>query len=191
MSIFDFSTRLREARLKAGISQKELGEISGVTPATISFYEKSTPEKPAKPSLENASLLANALDVSLDWLCGNDRYNQKREKTPEEILGYIVDIVNYFGADNCLLMPTTRSWLTASGSYLERMVGEITLAGSVIHDFIKTIATFINLHHDGNIEDDMLAIGIQGAIEKYSKKGLVEYYADEIWPDVDREKNDE
>lgn len=65
-----FSKRLKEAREKAGLKQSELAKKSGVTSATISAYENSDGNKGKNPSLDNAMKLANALGVSLDWLCG-------------------------------------------------------------------------------------------------------------------------
>ena len=65
MDITTFSERLRETRLKKKLNYKELAEISGVTATAISYYEKGT----KMPQLDNAVKLAEALGVSLDWLC--------------------------------------------------------------------------------------------------------------------------
>lgn len=65
-----FSERLKEARLNAKLKQTELAKLSGVTAATISAYERADDGKGKNPSLENAVKLAQALSVSLDWLCG-------------------------------------------------------------------------------------------------------------------------
>lgn len=66
-----FSQRLKEARISAKLTQTELAKISGVTAATISAYECSDGKKGKNPSLENALKLAQALNISLDWLCGS------------------------------------------------------------------------------------------------------------------------
>lgn len=60
-----FAQRMKEAREKRGLKQKELAEKVGVTPQTISAYEKTG----KVPTLENAISIATALEVSLDWLC--------------------------------------------------------------------------------------------------------------------------
>ena len=72
-----FSERLKEARLTAKLKQTELAKLSGVTAATISAYERADDGKGKNPSLENALKLAQALNVSLDWLCGTTVSNER------------------------------------------------------------------------------------------------------------------
>ena len=70
MNIAIFSQRLRDTRREKNITQAQLAKMSGVTAATISAYESTDSKKGCNPSLENAAKLAEALSVSLDWLCG-------------------------------------------------------------------------------------------------------------------------
>jgi len=63
-----FQKRLKEARETAKLSQAKLAEAADVTPATISSYENT--EK--SPSVAIAKRMAQVLDVSIDWLCGNE-----------------------------------------------------------------------------------------------------------------------
>ena len=65
-----FSKRLKETRQSSGMSQADLAERANVTSATISAYESTG----KSPSVNIAMRIAQALDVSLDWLCGNERY---------------------------------------------------------------------------------------------------------------------
>ncbi|GIU97293.1 MAG: hypothetical protein KatS3mg013_1096 [Actinomycetota bacterium] len=55
-----FGTRLREARLAAGLSQSELEELSGIPKARLSRYENGHVE----PSIQTLARLAKALNVS-------------------------------------------------------------------------------------------------------------------------------
>lgn len=71
-----FAKRMRETREKKGLKQKELAEHIGVTPQTISAYEKNG----KAPTLDNAIAIANTLGVSLDWLCGIDGGTSYQEK---------------------------------------------------------------------------------------------------------------
>lgn len=64
-----FAKRMKEAREKRGLKQKELAEEIGVTPQTVSAYEKTG----KAPTMDNAVSIAKVLGVSLDWLCGIDR----------------------------------------------------------------------------------------------------------------------
>ena len=63
-----FAKRLKEARLKAGLTQAQLAQKAHTTAATISSYESIGSIK--KASLDLAMSFAQALDVSLVWLCG-------------------------------------------------------------------------------------------------------------------------
>lgn len=70
VNLATFAKRLREARQKAGLTQAELAKKADTTAATVSSYESTGTIK--KASLDLAISFAEALGVSLDWLCGLD-----------------------------------------------------------------------------------------------------------------------
>ena len=57
--------RLREARGNAGLTQVALAQAAEVSQATLSTIEAGT----ADVTLSKARKLADALGVTLDWLC--------------------------------------------------------------------------------------------------------------------------
>lgn len=63
-----FSERLKELRLKKGLTQTELGEKVGVKQNTFTNWENGKREL----SFENLIKLADLLEVSLDWLFGRE-----------------------------------------------------------------------------------------------------------------------
>ena len=63
-----FSLRLREARERKKLTQKQLADAAEITAASVSAYEKIDGTK--SPSIDIAIRLAKALGVSLDWLSG-------------------------------------------------------------------------------------------------------------------------
>ena len=64
-----FGSRLREARLRKHLLQRELGDMLGFSQNAISSYERGLND----PSFFAATCIADALDVSLDWLaCRKD-----------------------------------------------------------------------------------------------------------------------
>lgn len=67
------AARLRSARTEAGLSQAQLAEAAGVTQAHVSQWESGR----RTPHIDSLVKLADALDVSLDWLAG-------RTTTPQE-----------------------------------------------------------------------------------------------------------
>lgn len=61
-----FPERLRAAREYRGLNQGELATRAGMQPSAISHFETGT----RKPSFDNLRILADALDVSTDYLLG-------------------------------------------------------------------------------------------------------------------------
>ena len=61
-----FPARLRSAREYRGLTQGELATRSGLQPSAISHFETGT----RKPSFDNLHLLADTLDVTIDYLLG-------------------------------------------------------------------------------------------------------------------------
>ncbi|MBV6549947.1 helix-turn-helix domain-containing protein [Acinetobacter soli] len=67
-----FSKRLTEARIHAGLKQRELAELAGITPALISRYESGK----ASPRAETRERLAKILNVNLRYFLEDASYNQ-------------------------------------------------------------------------------------------------------------------
>ncbi len=64
-----FAKRLRDARERLrGLTQTQLAEKTGLPATTISHFEN--PEGTRKPSFDNLRRLANALEVTTDYLLG-------------------------------------------------------------------------------------------------------------------------
>ncbi len=67
MKLSTFGHRLQQVRKERKISQEELGKKVAVHGAVIGRYERNE----VKPSIEMATQLAEALEVSLDYLVGS------------------------------------------------------------------------------------------------------------------------
>lgn len=64
-----FKERLKIARTRAGFTQKQAGELIGIGANSYQKYELGGSE----PNYERLIVLANAFDVSIDWLfCRDD-----------------------------------------------------------------------------------------------------------------------
>ena len=61
-----FPGRLRAARAKRGLNQGDLASRAGLQASAISHFETGT----RKPSFDNLRRLADALDVTTDYLLG-------------------------------------------------------------------------------------------------------------------------
>ncbi len=64
-----FGQRLRETRIRAGLSQSDLEEVSGIPKARLSRYENGH----VAPSIQTLERLAGALGVSEASLLGDQR----------------------------------------------------------------------------------------------------------------------
>lgn len=62
----DFYDRLKQLRLSKNLTQKQLGELTGLSERGIQNYELRL----RTPTIDTAIALAKYFNVSLDYLCG-------------------------------------------------------------------------------------------------------------------------
>lgn len=84
-----FAKRLKQKRIEKQISLRELALKTGLSPTTISSYEKGD----KSPSLNNVILIAKYLDFSIDWLCGIE---EEKPKNLKDIVKTLLKIIEYF-----------------------------------------------------------------------------------------------
>ncbi len=77
----DFGNRMMQARKEKSISREELGKVIGTSGAIVGRYERND----MKPSIEIAAKIAQALDVSLDFLTGSTSLILKDKKMIERL----------------------------------------------------------------------------------------------------------
>ncbi|MGN0501617.1 MAG: helix-turn-helix domain-containing protein [Ruminococcus sp.] len=80
----DFGNRLKELRLNAGLSQKQLADKLWITKATVSYYELSE----RNPSPEILIKIAKVFHVTTDYLLGiedKQKYLDVSDLTDDEI----------------------------------------------------------------------------------------------------------
>lgn len=94
--------RIRELRRSLGLTMKELGSIVGVSEGAISHYETGRRE----PDHDMLGRIANALNVSVDFLMGRD---EPKAPAPAPKIDIMVrsDIPNYLDK----LSPKNRALL--------------------------------------------------------------------------------
>lgn len=88
-----FVRRLVEARENVRWSQADLAKMTGLQPAAVSHFETGQ----RLPSLPNVVKLANALQVSIDWLVGLEHDRPLRSVE--------IDGVRYFPSPNAQRDP--------------------------------------------------------------------------------------
>lgn len=153
MSLTIFAQRMKQARESKKMKQNELAKAIGVTPTTISSYEKSDDEgNGKKPTLENAKAIAEKLEVSLDWLCG----------MADNSTGSYAN----FSANDYLKSMVTVLMETSTFNNTENCC--IDLDNHDIRDFTQKISDLIKVYHNGSIPEDLLNVCIEKVISDYS-----------------------
>ena len=103
--------RVRELRVKKGLSQQDLGNAIGVTKVTVCGYESGT----RIPNLEKLIKLADTLGTSTDYLLGREiAITNEENKTyigsvSYEDVGLIMELRHYPNLYNKLLKDVKRS----------------------------------------------------------------------------------
>jgi len=95
-----FGTRLLSTRKKKKISQDELAKIIDTHAPVIGRYERDE----VKPSIETATKIAEALEVSLDYLTGLSDLELDRN-----IVDVIMDIQQLDDKDRTQIMATVNA----------------------------------------------------------------------------------
>ena len=72
--------RLKQARVEAGLTQKEAGRAIGVDPNTIYSYETDR-VNPSGPAMRS---LAHAYDKPYEWFFGEEEEPEATSENPEE-----------------------------------------------------------------------------------------------------------
>lgn len=80
----DIGSRIRMALEMAGMKQKELAEILGVTDNTVSYFCNGT----RLPNIKQLVCIAKTLCVSTDYLIGNS-FSEEKDSTFENDVNYI------------------------------------------------------------------------------------------------------
>lgn len=95
----DFGDNMMLIRKKKGLSQADLGKMIGTSGDVIGRYERGD----ITPSIEVVSKIADALEVSLDYLIGKtkmqlDKQTLKRlediSKLPEENKSFVLNLID-------------------------------------------------------------------------------------------------
>lgn len=103
--------RVRELRIKKGLSQQELGNAIGVTKVSVCGYESGC----RIPNLEKLAKLADTLGTTTDYLLGREIVvNNEENKTyigsvSYEDVGLILELRHYPNLYNKLLKDVKRS----------------------------------------------------------------------------------
>lgn len=154
MSLTIFAQRMKQSRENKGLKQNELAKIVGVTPTTISAYEKSDEEgNGKKPTLENAQAIAKALGVSLDWLSGmsNNTNTSFADFTAKDYFRSLVTVI-----------------METSSKLDDAKPNSIIFNNRTIQYFLKKVNDLIKVYRNGSIPEDLFNVCVDKIINDYN-----------------------
>lgn len=165
-----FAERLKTARSDKEMTQSELSNKTGLSKAIISAYENPKSKQGGNPSIANVSLLANALGVSIDWLCGvsdTKEPNKGGNISTRDFLCAITEFVDNSEAVNV-------KGCTLHGKSCESIEFIIECFGiSVLSDFIKDYQAVKTLK--STIPDTYITL-LNAVIDQYSTKSIKDLF---------------
>ena len=103
--------RLKELRIKKGLSQQKLGDLIGVTKVSICGYENGT----RIPTIENLIKLSDTLEITIDYLLGREVTVMNEENKSyigsisHEDVCFIMELRHYPNLYSKLLKDSKRS----------------------------------------------------------------------------------
>lgn len=164
-----FSQRLKEARMKKNIKQKELAEQIGVTPQTLSNYENASEATTKIPTTIVVMELADALGVSMDWLCGRD-FSAKSKASELTTVGdyarVLAEVITWSGVGLSIKVEEVDS------RYKMPQMAGIEFCDSDICEFLTHCKALLTLRHGNVISAEMFATSLSdrvSALEKVKK----------------------
>lgn len=156
MGLTIFAQRLKQIRESKGLKQNELAKKVGVTPNTISSYERADTEgNGKKPTLENAQAIADTLDVSLDWLCGRTD-NESVSFTDFTANDYLKSIVTILLETSCSVSDN-----------------KIEIDNKDILQFITKVNTLIQAYRTASISEDLFDVCINKILSDYADYTII------------------
>lgn len=138
-----FPERLKEACQRINMKQKTLASTIGVSSQTISQYSNGN----MLPTLENATAIAEALGVSLDWLLGGeDRFT---DDTVADLFRAAEKLEN-------ALQPNIREFHSdPEHKYLVIFDSDPGRVSNPFFKAMKELGTMVKLLKDGTIDEEI------------------------------------
>lgn len=168
-----FAQAIKQKREEKGWTQAKLGQEIGVSSQTISAYEKNAFGKGKVPTLDNAILLAEKLEISIDALYGLEPQTTKI-KSLADVLKLLEVLEEYVDCSMSVIevdLPPEQ-WETVETSYdfyeeiKTETVTQILLDNSFLTSFFSKQGEVAQLYKKGTIPKDFYESWRLGEIGK-------------------------
>ena len=177
-----FGKRVREARRQKGWNQEKLAEeISRSEGGYISDIERGR----RRPSFETAVEIAEKLEVSLDYLCGRERYLKGRVVTMKDVAGALMVLLFFRGTSihmekrefrECKYLPDDVNFERPQVVVKEREIPIIEIREGVLRHFLPIYRKVFERPHT----EDFCEI-IERQLDKLNKISVWDEYDDSAW----------
>ena len=151
-----FSERLKKLRHNKKMTQIEMAEKIGVTPATLSAYETGV----KSPSLSVAYDIATKNNASLDWLCGIESegmsFDNNNEELQKELEKFLYSL-SYLMKIGLISINKDENKKDNTISFFSR--------DSVLGELMDGIYNIIQLNKNNNIKDKVYLNALKGVID--------------------------
>lgn len=196
-----FSKRLRETRIKKGMTQKQLADKVGATAATISAYESADENKRKSPTLEKLVQISEVLEVSLDWLCDNHKGETKKQNNESNrrdfpLSDLVAPLVPLIRCGVCTVSQQEREEyqynpFTESSEACIVHAALLEFRDENIEKVLTGIAKLTELLKGDYLTNYTYEMSVQGILQKSTditidlEKGIVNYYESPFFPSDD------
>lgn len=175
----EFGRNMKRIREEKGLKQNELARLADISPQQISKYENA--KNSTMPSIDVAAKIAEALEVTIDELCGAMRNSNRGIKleTYADAIEYIGKLVHFFDCRaNVVDVPLhyldyyeEPIGIDPNGEYITKDVTSDIGAMIVVADhriglFIKQWNSIKKLIDDGTIDVETATTWYSGALSK-------------------------
>lgn len=163
-----FAERLRLAREKKGMGLKELREAVGVSQSAMSHYSTGA----TLPPLDVAVKIAEALGVSLNWLCGKDEFLGVKNS-----YGYVVRMM--LKIDNAIpvwYLTSIDTWQTDKDNFV-RLTVEVP---DSVYSFFQKKERFEEMARENTEAREMYDAWLAGALRELDSQKLYEEVDDDL-----------
>lgn len=183
-----FAKRLKEARAEKGLTQKELAALSGVSTVMISSYERTDAEAGKNPSLSVVYSIASALDVSIDWLCGQTE--SQRTNSQIDYLKLFIEMSIYLQPINHFMPKDSTTHRELFYDSKKRLIWNIPLKNTDIAlSLISDIGRIRSIMGTGVATDEMILALMDNIYKKYKDMDLSQLFCFFISKDGDENGN--
>lgn len=163
-----FSERLKELRHRLNLTQKDLADKIGVTAAALSSYENNI----KNPSIAVAKRIADAFNVSIDWLCGlTDKMNYNEEiETYADMFQLIIKLCETPHGDWSISYEDSED--ISDSFYTFPNTSKLTSIDPYVAEFFKDWEQMYKLYKNNTIDQHLYNLWLSDKLKYYKKFSL-------------------